>query len=265
MVDRAPFKRSDPWVWLPALSAIILALLVWLWQLNEPLFLFLNEAGKLIPETVWSSLTVLGDTLIAVLLVLPFAYRYPRLVWAMMIALVLGTLVVRTGKNLFDVARPPAILDLQQIHVIGPAHRRDSFPSGHSLTAFIMAALWVFLIARSLWLRLTLIILAALVGLSRVMVGVHWPVDVLVGAALGWLIGCASVALSWRWAWGMRDVPQTLFLILLLLSVIALAFHQTHYPLARWLQDVVIIVAGMSGSIQLYERFAMFLKGLQNS
>jgi len=37
--------------------------------------------------------------------------------------------------------------------------------------------------------------LAAAIALSRVYVGVHWPLDILGGAVLGVLVGLAAIAL----------------------------------------------------------------------
>lgn len=57
-----------------------------------------------------------------------------------------------------------------------------SFPSGHATTAFATAALLTLWYPRwaGVWLGL-----AALVGLSRVLLGSHFPSDVLAGALLG--------------------------------------------------------------------------------
>ncbi len=57
-----------------------------------------------------------------------------------------------------------------------------SFPSGHATTAFALAALLALLYPR--WAA-GFLALAALIGLSRVVLGAHFPSDVLAGAALG--------------------------------------------------------------------------------
>jgi undecaprenyl-diphosphatase len=59
---------------------------------------------------------------------------------------------------------------------------RYSFPSGHTLHAVLftsIAVAWVPLLA------LVLVPFAVLVALSRVVLGLHYPSDVLVGAAIG--------------------------------------------------------------------------------
>ena len=57
-----------------------------------------------------------------------------------------------------------------------------SFPSGHATTAFATALLLAFWYPRQAGLFIGL---AVLVGLSRVMLGAHFPSDVLAGAVLG--------------------------------------------------------------------------------
>ena len=62
----------------------------------------------------------------------------------------------------------------------------SSFPSGHATVSFACATVLAFAVPR---LRVPLFALAALIAYSRVYVGVHYPFDVLAGAALGVLLG----------------------------------------------------------------------------
>ncbi|HSB67546.1 MAG TPA: phosphatase PAP2 family protein [Anaerolineales bacterium] len=62
-----------------------------------------------------------------------------------------------------------------------------SFPSGHTVRAFMLAM--VMLGLGPLWLGLVILIWAPLVGLARVAMGVHYLSDVLAGMVLGLLIG----------------------------------------------------------------------------
>ncbi len=80
--------------------------------------------------------------------------------------------------------------------IVAPDERifHNSFPSGHTATAFALA-FWVFLATRGTRYRIwgyTALLLAGLVGLSRIYRGVHYPSDVLAGALIGVLWGAAA-------------------------------------------------------------------------
>ena len=66
-----------------------------------------------------------------------------------------------------------------------------SFPSGHAATAFAGAVALTYLWRRGAPL---FFLLAAAIAFSRVYVGVHYPGDVVAGAALGTVVGLAWVA-----------------------------------------------------------------------
>lgn len=72
-----------------------------------------------------------------------------------------------------------------------------SFPSGHTMNAVNFTVLFCFFVPALAWL---VVPFAVLVGLSRVILGMHYPTDVLVGACLGLLLSNASLLL---WPAGM--------------------------------------------------------------
>jgi undecaprenyl-diphosphatase len=65
----------------------------------------------------------------------------------------------------------------------------SSFPSGHATTSFACAATLAPFVGRRG--AVVLYVLAAGIAYSRVYVGVHYPLDVLAGAALGLLVATA--------------------------------------------------------------------------
>jgi undecaprenyl-diphosphatase len=66
-----------------------------------------------------------------------------------------------------------------------------SFPSGHTSGAFLFSTLCVLCFGT---VALPLYLWASLVGLSRVLLGVHFPGDILAGAAIGTAVGYAVFA-----------------------------------------------------------------------
>ena len=83
-------------------------------------------------------------------------------------------------KNWADRDRPPLSNPEPEPLVDLPA--TYSFPSGHATVSFACATVLALAVPR---LRLPLFALATLIAFSRVYVGVHYPFDVLAGAALG--------------------------------------------------------------------------------
>jgi undecaprenyl-diphosphatase len=76
--------------------------------------------------------------------------------------------------------RPP--LRFSEPHPLVHVPGSSSFPSGHAATSFACAATLAWLTPLS---PVALYTLAALIAFSRVYVGVHYPLDVIGGAALG--------------------------------------------------------------------------------
>ncbi|HRF59619.1 MAG TPA: phosphatase PAP2 family protein [Fimbriimonadaceae bacterium] len=70
-----------------------------------------------------------------------------------------------------------------------------SFPSGHTTTTFGIAFMLLLLCRETsrAWVGWLALVWACLVATSRIVVGVHYPTDVL-GAAM---LGCVAACLSW--------------------------------------------------------------------
>nr|WP_052171014.1 phosphatase PAP2 family protein [Massilia sp. JS1662] len=189
----------SPWAWLPPAVALALVAGVLATGANRTVFLWLNRGGQAVGDVVWFHLTMLGDGAVALALVLPWIRRAPHLFWAALLAAIVAGLWTQVTKEFVDVPRPLSVFAGGAFHQAGPAYRRVSFPSGHAAAAFALAGIWVMGVeGRRLW-RGLLLVLASLVGLSRIMVGVHWPLDVLWGMLGGWLGAWSGLALQARW------------------------------------------------------------------
>lgn len=195
-------------------------------------FLRMNHALAFVPAPLLEWLTYLGDSRCAILLLLPFARRYPQLIWAAVIAAILATLLSQMPKIGLDLSRPPRVLDVGSFRLIGPPYPTRSFPSGHTVTAFVtMGVLILSLPLRGL-AAAALLVLAAAIGASRIAVGVHWPVDVLAGAALGLLCAIAGVWLARRWQAGLQFWAYHTLVAALTSAALGAFFVRIPYPQA---------------------------------
>ena len=102
-------------------------------------------------------------------------------------------------KQAVDRPRPP-VDDPQRLDAAVAVPASPSFPSGHATTSFAAAGAVAVLVPR---LRVPAFAMAALVGFSRIYLGVHYTIDVLCGALLGTLIG-VSIALAAKRAFSSR-------------------------------------------------------------
>jgi membrane-associated phospholipid phosphatase len=243
-VARTPQVPTEGVAWLRtwALLCLVVALTLYLACGYHAGFLRINAWAASAPPWVWQWLTALGDERVPFALSLLLARRYPQVFWALVVAGLAGTAFTHLGKPLFDALRPPAVLDPGAFNLIGPRIRRISFPSGHSATAGVFFGVLV-CYARPTWVRAALTVLAALVGLSRVAVGVHWPVDVAAGLMGGVLAAWLGVRLADRARWGALDPTSHLaFVTLAVLLTVSLTYWDGGYALAAGLLRVVGIL-----------------------
>jgi len=126
--------------------------------------------------------------LIAVLTVICVRARNWRLLALLIATAVFADLLVTYGLKPW-LARPRPCLDLTGLLVPYGCGGAFGLPSGHATTSFALAGA---LQRRWMWA------VAAISALSRVAIGVHYPSDVLAGAALGGALGWAAARLFRR-------------------------------------------------------------------
>jgi undecaprenyl-diphosphatase len=110
--------------------------------------------------------------------------------------------IVTIGRGLSElqkywIARPRPALDTHLVVV-----KTSSFPSGHATSSMIFyLSVALALTAGTRWHRAAVagaILLSLLIGASRVMLGVHWPSDVIGGWAFGMLWVLLTLRLAGR-------------------------------------------------------------------
>jgi len=201
----------------------------------------LNGAGTGWSDTALMLLTYSGDTVPAVLLLAPLAHRYRQIVWFAVLAALVATLLCHGLKPVLDMPRPPAVLATDTFHLVGPGYRHVSFPSGHSVTAFVTAGVLAWY-TPGLAARVALLGCAVLIAWSRVAVGAHWPIDTVGGAAFGLLAVAIAARLMPRWGGGLRFWPYHVIVLLLAIGCVVALRLAPPYPLAAPLLRVLALV-----------------------
>lgn len=140
------------------------------------------------------NLTFLGSTLFLlpayILLVGTLViFKQKRTALDISIVTLSSFLMMQVLKQLFHRQRP-------ELPIVKAIHTY-SFPSGHSLSAFIFCSILAYLVWKSSWrivwkwlYTILLSLLAVAIGISRIVLNVHFATDVIAGFCLGimWVI-----------------------------------------------------------------------------
>ena len=157
-------------------------------QFEASIILWIQENLRGALDGLWLFITHLGDDGILWIilgLVLLFWKKTRPIGFTMLISLLFDYLIINvTLKDL--IARPrPFVVNEAITPLITDVSPYRSFPSGHSGGSFAaMFALYKWVPKK---VGIPALILAALVALSRLYVGVHYPTDIIAGCIIGFM------------------------------------------------------------------------------
>lgn len=162
--------------------------------------------------------TILGDGLFIISLAVLLFFLKKRFLSIMVISgYVLSGIPVQIIKTYIDAARPAVFLkEMNYSHFVEGVtlHNYNSFPSGHTASAFALAVI-LSISLNNKWSGLILLFLAAMVGYSRIYLSQHFMEDVFVGSLVGVLSGVATYLFLEKWIRkitakkGMEDHKET--------------------------------------------------------
>lgn len=144
--------------------------------------------------------TALGGTYVLLALIFVFfSYRKAAMIAACgMLILIVSMICKHLLFGGFD--RPTAEIPNDQLyHIIEGFRyaRHNSFPSGHTMSAFGLATIFSFFTSKK-YIHIVLLIYAISIAFSRMYLLQHFYVDVYVGAILGYGIVSAIVAFQYK-------------------------------------------------------------------
>jgi membrane-associated phospholipid phosphatase len=185
-IDRAAWRRALYGVLL-AVAAAAAAFLA----LDVPALAWAEGIQSDGTENVIRIVNRLGGGMNPVMVVLFFlvggiAYCERRWV-SYAVAMALAGLSAGTAAQLVKLLVGRARPELWLGHAFYAPGSSTSFPSGHTVGAFALAGVLVFG-SPSIWLRVIALLLAAAVGISRILAFRHWASDVVASAAIGLVV-----------------------------------------------------------------------------
>ena len=189
------------WLFNVALS---LVLLIWVFNLNQPLFYAINQMHTILPNVFWSFINHLTYTKYWILPIMLFivTYIFRRDKLRLLVLLYISNfLILSIIKSLAHEARPFIVLSQDTFFWLKGAEdiaktAYKSFPSGHvgNVAIFVFTLKQLFLKHSHLsrfnqsQLKTYLYALLILTCLSRICTGWHWPLDVLASCLIGYVL-----------------------------------------------------------------------------
>ncbi len=170
----------------------VFGLLIFYFFSKEDLFWILNRQHSVAGDYFFKYGTYLGDGLVMILLgLICIAMGKRKTGLLLILSFLLSGLVVQIVKRTKPEPRPgryfTELRQAEKVHKVDDhlLKGNNSFPSGHTTTAFAMFSLLAFENRRIHW-QLLFFVIAITVGYSRIYLGQHFFKDVWFGAFLGY-------------------------------------------------------------------------------
>lgn len=178
-------------LFVPYLAILSVCLVIPLIYSKEQIYFTVNGWHFQAGDTFFALWTNLGDGIVSIiitLVLLLFSYRKSFLMGT---SYIVTSLVAQMMKRIVATPRPVIFFKAQagKMYLVKGVEMLEtlSFPSGHSVSAFSTAVILTYITPRKSW-GLLFLILAVLVGYSRMYLSEHFYEDVVGGSALGVLI-----------------------------------------------------------------------------
>ena len=199
-------------------------------QIQKDTFFTINQFLGQFPKIEYN-LTQLGDASIVFSFLAIFIIYAPKLCDALFSASIVSLVLANGFKNIFDVPRPAVVYDNLSFIIIGEkAVGYSSLPSGHSITIFTTLTILMFAFMpkklgyKYLWF-LSIIIIGLIMASSRVGVGAHHPLDVIIGSIIGYMSALIGIFISQKfeiWSWIKNKKYYPILILLMLICAITI-------------------------------------------
>lgn len=228
--------------------------------IQKDLFFYINSKLAQLPSLQYN-LTQLVDALIVLPLLTVFIVYAPKIWGALLTSSLISLILTFLLKTLFSIPRPAVVFDHDSFAIIGkPSVGYASLPSGHTITIFtvITTLLFAFLPRvfkmRLLWL-VFMISLGLIIAFSRVGVGAHYPLDVIIGSIIGYIFALLGIVInnnvSW-WNWIKNKKYYPIFMVLLPVWIFLIIKKMMVTNLVVYYFSVITLVVTLYLMINIY-------------
>ncbi|WP_405565850.1 phosphatase PAP2 family protein [Polaribacter sp. Asnod6-C07] len=162
------------------------------------LHLKINRLHSSFFDVFFKYFTFLGDGAIFGVLAVVFLFIKRKMFYVFVVSGVLTLLITHLFKKILfkGILRPAAALNDESLHLVDGVKMAmlNSFPSGHTTTAFAIFTILCLYFAKCksqyLWVSLAIV-----AGLSRVYLSQHFLIDIFFGSFIGIIIGITSMSI----------------------------------------------------------------------
>ena len=193
-------------------------------RIQKESFFFINYYLGQYPNLQFN-LTQLGDDLIFLSLLSILIIYMPKIWESLISSLLLSLVSSYLLKKIFSVPRPAAVFDHNSFVIVGKTlSGHTSLPSGHSITIFAILTILLFAFIPSkavykiCWCFF-IILIGSILVFTRVGVGAHYPLDVVIGGIIGYISGLAGIFISRKYTMGAWINNKKYYPIFILLFV----------------------------------------------
>lgn len=231
-------------------------------RIQKDAFYYMNNFLGQYPNFEYN-LTQLGDASVFLSFII-FLILYTPKIWESLLTASLASLIFSfTLKRIFSVPRPAQVFDNNTFIITGKAIvGNTSLPSGHALTMVtILTVLMYGFTPKSKINRIFYIIMFFLIALvlitTRVGVGAHYPLDVLIGGIIGYI--CALIGIFgsrkyeiWAWIGNKKFCP--LFMVLIIGCSITLIIKIINQNFIIYYLALLALIVSLYKFIHVYTK-----------
>lgn len=210
--------------------------------------LFLQSIRNDFLTTLFTGFTIATETVAVTLITAVMYWCIDKKCGQRLLFALTGNITINSGlKNIFKSPRPIGSKGLESLRT--STATGYSFPSGHTQTS---TTVWTVIINyfKKKWILVLGIIMILGAGISRLYLGVHWPIDVM----FGWILGI-SISLGFMKIFDYIDENKKYYILFLILIVFAVL---TYYFMSEELLKSIGMYTGFVIGYIIEDKFIDF-------